>query len=140
MISHKLIVVKSVDKGRDMRASKNLPFWVEYRIKPRFPRTEAMCATHRRTRGVSHNNAIKHEKGDPLDFLTTPSTPLKRILLPKPQGPIPWISNYLLCIYGATDDVSVTPHPLFILLFRTTPSTRGSQPGGHFNIKPVFLV
>jgi len=31
-------------------------------------------------------NPIKHEKGDPLDFLTTPSTPLK-IIWPIPQGP-----------------------------------------------------
>jgi hypothetical protein len=26
---------------------------------------------------MCHENAIKHEKGDPLDFLTTPSTPSK---------------------------------------------------------------
>jgi hypothetical protein len=37
---------------------------------------------------LSHKNSIKHEKVDPLDFLTTPSTPLKRIW-PKPQGPPP---------------------------------------------------
>ncbi len=35
--------------------------------------------------------------GDPLDFLTTPSTPLK-IIWPKPQGPPP-LDFQLLCIY-----------------------------------------
>jgi hypothetical protein len=39
-----------------------------------------------RPENLSHKNAIKHDKGDPLDFLTTPSIPLKRIW-PKPQGP-----------------------------------------------------
>jgi ABC-type arginine/histidine transport system permease subunit len=34
----------------------------------------------------SHKNAIKFEKGTPLDFLTTPST-LLQIIWPKPQGP-----------------------------------------------------
>jgi hypothetical protein len=37
---------------------------------------------------LSHKNAIKHKKGTLLDFMTTPSIPLKRIW-PKPQGPIP---------------------------------------------------
>jgi hypothetical protein len=32
-------------------------------------------------------NAIKHQKGDPQDFLTTPSTIIERIW-PKPQGQI----------------------------------------------------
>jgi hypothetical protein len=61
---------------------------------------------HRCTRGVGgegvrlekfdNKNEIKHEKGDPVDFLTTPSTPLKKIY-PKSQGPPPpphWISSY----------------------------------------------
>jgi hypothetical protein len=33
---------------------------------------------------LGRKNAIKHEKWDPMDFLTTPSTPLKRICW-KPQ-------------------------------------------------------
>ncbi len=37
---------------------------------------------------IFFQHAIKHEKGDPLYFLTTPSTPLKRIC---PR--IRWISN-----------------------------------------------
>jgi hypothetical protein len=47
-----------------------------------------------RSEKLSHKNAIKREKGKkgkkgtPLDFLTTPSTPLKRICL-KIQGPTP---------------------------------------------------
>ena len=38
----------------------------------------------------------KNAKGDPLDFLTTPNTPLK-IIWPKPQGPL--MNFQLLCIY-----------------------------------------
>jgi hypothetical protein len=38
---------------------------------------------------VGHKNAMKHEnRGPPLDFLATPSTPLQIICL-KPQGPPP---------------------------------------------------
>jgi hypothetical protein len=37
---------------------------------------------------IGHKNAIKQEKGDPLDSLTTQSTPLK-IIWPRPQGPQP---------------------------------------------------
>jgi hypothetical protein len=41
----------------------------------------------------SHKNPIKHKKGTPsLNFLTTPSIPLKTIW-PKTHEP-PWISNY----------------------------------------------
>jgi hypothetical protein len=44
-------------------------------------------------RGAPHVPPIKNfEKHDPPDFLTTPSTPLKKICQ-KNQGP-PWISNY----------------------------------------------
>jgi hypothetical protein len=39
---------------------------------------------------LPNKNAIRH---DPPDFLTTPSTPLKRICQKKPSTP-PWISNY----------------------------------------------
>ena len=42
-----------------------------------------------------------------LDFLTTPSTPIKRIW-PKPQGPCPWISNYfasLINLVSRSSDV-----------------------------------
>jgi hypothetical protein len=41
-----------------------------------------------------HKSAIKNENLGPLplDFLATPSTPLK-IIYPKTQGP-PWISSY----------------------------------------------
>jgi len=51
---------------------------------------------------LSHKNAIKHEKSGPrLDFLTTPSTPLKRIW-PKPQGPPrPPLDFQLVCIYDS---------------------------------------
>jgi hypothetical protein len=28
-----------------------------------------------RLKKIVHKNAIKHEKGNPLDFMTTPSTP-----------------------------------------------------------------
>jgi hypothetical protein len=41
-----------------------------------------------KVRKIITKNAITHEKGDPLDFLTAPSTSLKRIW-PKPQGPPP---------------------------------------------------
>ncbi len=40
-----------------------------------------------------HKNAINHEKGDPLDFLITPSTPLKRI---RPPGRFP-STEHLWC-------------------------------------------
>jgi hypothetical protein len=40
---------------------------------------------------LPHKNAIKH---DPPDFITTPSTPLKKNLPKKPKDPPPWISNY----------------------------------------------
>jgi hypothetical protein len=40
-----------------------------------------------------HKNAINHEKGDPLDFLITPSTPLKRI---RPPGIFP-STKHLWC-------------------------------------------
>jgi hypothetical protein len=42
-----------------------------------------------------HKNEIKHEKADPLDFLTTPSTPLKRIW-PKPLVPPPPLLDFQL--------------------------------------------
>jgi hypothetical protein len=45
---------------------------------------------------LPHKNAIKH---DPPDFLTTPSTPIKRICQ-KNQGPPPWISNYCESMVG----------------------------------------
>jgi hypothetical protein len=56
------------------------------------------CTTGPGGRGVrseklSNKNAIKHEKSwPPLDFLTTPSTPLKEFG-PNPKDPS-WISNY----------------------------------------------
>jgi hypothetical protein len=46
-----------------------------------------------RSEKFGNKNVIKYEKGDPLDFLTTQSTPLKRVW-PKHQGPTPWISKY----------------------------------------------
>ncbi len=46
---------------------------------------------------LSQKNAIKHDKGDPVDLLTTTSIPLERIW-PKPQGPPP-LDFQLLCIY-----------------------------------------
>jgi hypothetical protein len=55
-----------------------------------------------RSKKLSHKNAIKQKKGKksgppPLDFLTTPSTPLKefgqKTKDPLPRHP-PWISNY----------------------------------------------
>ena len=50
-----------------------------------------------RFKKFGHKNKTKHEKGAPLDFLTTPSTNLKRIR-PKPQGrPLDF---QLPCIYS----------------------------------------
>jgi hypothetical protein len=46
-----------------------------------------------------HKNAIKHEKGDHLDFLTTQSTRLKRIW-PQPKRPPPPLDFQSLCIYA----------------------------------------
>jgi len=42
---------------------------------------------------VNVKNAIKHEKGDYLDFLTTQSTTLKNFW-PQPQMPTPWVFNH----------------------------------------------
>ncbi len=76
---------------------------IETRILQRLRPRPKVTMGHRCTQGgwkrrgfrsekLSHKDTLKHEKGDPLGFLTTPSTPLKRIWS-KPQGP-PWISNY----------------------------------------------
>jgi hypothetical protein len=55
-----------------------------------------------------NKNAIKHEKGNLLDFLIAPSTPLKRIW-PKPQRPlldfqILFINNGTVGIMQKTND------------------------------------
>jgi len=47
---------------------------------------------------LPHKNAIKHDPPTP-DFLTTPSTPLKRICQKTPRIP-PWISNYCASMNG----------------------------------------
>jgi hypothetical protein len=50
------------------------------------------CTPYKEFEKLPHKNAIKTSPSS--DFLTTPSTPLKRIYQ-KPQGPPPpWISNY----------------------------------------------
>ncbi len=45
---------------------------------------------------LPHKNAIKH---DPPDFLTTPSTPFKRVCQKNPRTPPP-LDFQLLCIYA----------------------------------------
>jgi hypothetical protein len=66
---------------------------------------------HKGERGIRfekfvHNNAIKHKIGDPLGFLTTPSSP------PPPQKTLvktPWtlLDFQLLCIYGFSSTKSL---------------------------------
>ena len=51
---------------------------------------------------LAHKNAIKHDL--PTDFLTTPSTPLKRICQKKPKDTPPWISNYCASINKTVED------------------------------------
>jgi hypothetical protein len=85
--------------GGDLRIRRLPPRNSELRYpRGRLPRSEKL----------SHKNVIKHKKGGKsgphLDFLTTPSTPLKKIWS-KPQGPLgrppgpPWISNYCASMF-----------------------------------------
>jgi hypothetical protein len=54
---------------------------------------------------LPHKNAIKHDPSP--DFLTTPSTPLKRICRKPPGPPPPPLYFQLLCIYAITDHVFI---------------------------------
>jgi hypothetical protein len=85
--------------GGDLRIRRLQPRNSELRYpRGRLPRSEKL----------SHKNVIKHKKGEKsgphLDFLTTPSTPLKKIWS-KPQGPLgrppgpPWSSNYCASMF-----------------------------------------
>ena len=72
--------------------------------------------SHRGGRGIRHkvrkifhikiqfNTQKRQKSGPPLDFLTTPSTPLKRNW-PKPQGPP--LDFQLLCIYECARHESI---------------------------------
>jgi hypothetical protein len=101
MISHKLIVVKSVVKKKgDESFQKICRFGLNIGSNPG-SLTPKPCVlpidAHRgggagvRSEKLSHNNAIKHERGDPLDFLTTHSTPPKNNFAKTPRPP--WIST-----------------------------------------------
>jgi hypothetical protein len=68
-----------------------------YQGDPQLTYIEARWRRGRRGAGFKkcgHKNPIKHEKGGPLDFLTTRRTPLKKIW-PKPQGQPPGFPTLL---------------------------------------------
>ncbi len=77
---------------------------------------ETSCTPYKDFEKLPHKNAIKTTP-PPTDFLTTPSTPLKRICQ-KPQGPPPPLDFQLLCIYD-TNSVFFTNMLRLILLTKT---------------------
>jgi len=107
-------VSRTGDSSSTSVAKTSLPscFWFVYGallrqssiLEPKSGITDRPIYNHKCTRGeggkvrkMSHKNAIRHEKGDPPDFLTTPRTSLKRNW-PKPKRTPP-IFLYILYIY-----------------------------------------
>jgi hypothetical protein len=83
---------------------------------------------------IFFQHAIKHEKGDPLYFLTTPSTPLKRICKKNTRTPPPGFPTAVhLCL-----DVSY--HDLKVLKSSDELHQVGEPVGDVFRVERDFLV